>query len=240
VQSVLPHPDVKARLADLAVGLAADCDNPEAPIRNLIDANLKDARRLPFVAFITHDGKWVAGYGGSTDRNSLLEALQKAEKEPSLQASPAVQKKLAGLAMRAGKAAERSDWKTVVKAGRDAAKLRGRCAERAALDASVRKARDWAEAEITVAARLAAKGSDVDGAEKKLKDVKNRFRGEPEAKTAATGLAAIKQLRAIVAAEKEGRDEEAREKAAAAFDDARWKAIFLGKREEESVIEGLD
>lgn len=240
MERVLPHPDIKARLADLAVGLAADCDNPEAPIRKLIDENLKNARRLPFVAFITHDGKWVAGYGGSTDRNSLLEALQKAEKEPSLQASPAVRKKLAGLAMRAEKAAGREDWKTVVKAGQDARKLRGRCAERAALAQSVGKAREWARAEFTVAVRLAAKGSDVDGAEKKLKEIQGKFRGDPEADAAATGLKAIKRLRKILAAEKEGRNEELREKAAAEFDDPRWKAIFLGQEDEESVIEGLD
>jgi hypothetical protein len=242
VQGTIPNPKVRVQIADLAVGLASDSNNPEKVIDDMLRDHLKDARMLPFVAFLDHDGKWVDGFAGSLGTDTLLQSMEKAEKAPALQASPAVRKKFAGLALRADGAVGRKDWKTVVKSAQKGAKLWGRCPERTALQASVEKARAWAEAEFVVAGRLAAAGSDIDGAEKKLKEIKGDFRGEPEEEVAATGLEAIKKLREIVAAEKDGRNEELRENAAAEFEKSRWKSIFTGPggSEEESEIEGLD
>lgn len=67
MQRVLPDPKIKQRLADLAVGLASNCDAPEQSVEQLMRANLPNARTLPFVAFVSHDGKWVRGFSGFRD-----------------------------------------------------------------------------------------------------------------------------------------------------------------------------
>ena len=240
MQRVIPHAHVKDRLADLAVGLAADCDNTEPGVEEILRAGLPKATGLPFVAFVTYDGKWVDGYAGSTNSDTFLESLAKAEKAPSLQASPAVRKKITGLAARAQREAKKGKWKAVVRAHQTAAKLTGRCAERTELNALMTRARAWAEAQLNSAAKLGATGTDLPTAEKLIKSIKSAFANEPESKDAAKGLKAFKALTKIQKAEAGTRDEPAREKAAARYEGSRWTIIFTGEEEEESEIEGLD
>ena len=64
MERVLPSREIKGTMAELAVGLAADCDNPEAAVGQIFRERLPGATGLPFVAFMTHDAKWVEGYSG--------------------------------------------------------------------------------------------------------------------------------------------------------------------------------
>lgn len=240
MQRVLPSAAVKDKLVDLTVGLAADCDRPESQVEQLMRSNLAGATGLPFVALLAHDGSWITGYSAKTDASTLLKALERAEKHPSIQASPADRKKLAGLVKRATRSAEKEDWRGVVREYGKAKKIRGRCTERTELEAIMQKARDWAELQFKANVRKAAKGIDLDAVEDALKDIKRDFRGEPEEEDAEKGLDALDELRDVIKKEKDGRDDELRAKKAEEFKDSRWKQIFTGADSGESVIEGLD
>ena len=117
-------------MGTLAIGLASDCDSPESDVQQIMRANLPNATGLPFVAFITHDGKWVEGYSGFKSAGDFSKIMQKADKTPYLQASKATRKKIANIVKRADTAAARGDWKSVVKGSKAAAKMAGRCPER--------------------------------------------------------------------------------------------------------------
>jgi hypothetical protein len=228
VERVLPSDAVKARLAAFALGLAADCDKPEKEVSEIMQANLPDARTLPFAAFLTHDGKWIAGFSGHKDEAAFLEVLSTAEKSPLLEATEAVRKKLSPLSDKASKAAAGGDWKTVLKAGRDAVDLLGRCEERVKLDTAVSAARAWAEEQLAAAvAKATPDVADFAGARSLLSAVKKQFTDEPEQADAEKGLKAITVL------ERWSKSETVlpttREKTAADYAGTRWEALLLGK-----------
>jgi len=222
VERVLPGSEVKDRIQDLAVGLAADCDAPEADVERLMRENLKGANMLPFAAFVTHDGKWVGGFSGFRDAAEFLKVLDAAEQSPLIQASEATRKKLGGLADKATKAAEAGDWKTVATACREAAKSSGRCPERKALVALRKKAGAWASGRLDEAV-AAARAGDVAKAQAAIADVRKQLAGDPEADDADTGTKALRRLAAIPAGEAGARN---REKAAVEYRESRWAAIF--------------
>ncbi|MDH3592646.1 MAG: hypothetical protein OER88_12245 [Planctomycetota bacterium] len=227
MERVLPTEEIKERLAKLAVGLAADCDRPERGVESLMRANLPNAQMLPFVAFVTHDGKWVGGYSGSKAMYAFLEEIEKAEKTPHLQASRADRKKLAGLIPRAQKAAEKNNWKTVVKAGQTAAGIWGRCPEREQIAALVGEARAWANTQFAEAIKIARTATDLVPARKLLSGVKKHFAKDPEAGEAAAGLKALGKLASILKIEAKGTPRpDLREKYAKPFEDTRWAVIF--------------
>lgn len=229
MERVLPDPEVKRKLADLAVGLASDCDRPEADVNRIMRDNLANARTLPFVGFVTYDGKWIAGFSGFKRKGDFLKVLNEVEKSPHLQASEAVRKKLAKIVERAEKAAARSDWKAVLKEAGKAAKTRGRCPEREAMAAIERKARDWAEARFATVARMAREGGDLTEARKLLGEVRREFSREPEGDVASEGLKALTQLDRILDREKRSGEPETelRKKKAERFEDTRWAALFV-------------
>src|SRR5262245_11983414 len=67
VTLILPAESVRARISRLAVGLAAECDEPDPRIEALFEKNLQCAVMLPFVAVVTPDLQWVTGWSGSID-----------------------------------------------------------------------------------------------------------------------------------------------------------------------------
>ena len=211
----------------LLVGLAADCDNPEAAVGQIFRERLPGATGLPFVAFMTHDAKWVEGYSGFKNTSDFRKIMESADKTPYLQASKATRKKLAGIVARAEKAAGRGDWKSVMKAAKDTAKTSGRCPERKQMSALVTKAHGWAEAELKRALKLARSADDLAQPRKVLMDVRKRMWGHPEADDAAKGLKALGQLTRIHKTEAAGKGKDGlREKVAAMFKGSRWAAIF--------------
>jgi hypothetical protein len=226
VERVLPDPTVKERLQELAVGLAADCDAPEHDVEKIMHENLKGANMLPFVGFITHDGKWVGGFSGYKDTAEFVKVLAAAEETPYLQATKAVRAKLATLSGKATKAAEQADWKTVVAVAKDAAKTTGRCPERTAIVETMKKAQAWAAGRIDEAVK-AAQAGNVAPANDALAEVRKCFLGEPEGADAETGIKALKRLSTILEAEAKGMaSPSSREKAKKEFAETRWTAIF--------------
>jgi hypothetical protein len=235
VERVLPSEEVKKLIRGLAVGLAADCDSPERDVEKIMRENLAGAQRLPFVGLLTHDGKWVGGFAGYKDTPAFLQVLKAAEESPYLQASKAVRKKLAGLAASAQKAADKGDWKSVMRAAQAAAKTTGRCPERVTLAGIVTKARDWAAGQLDAAVRLARAGGDLAEPRKILGEVRKSFAGEPEFADADLGLKALKKLSQIVRLVQSGASPPAgiREKAARTYKGTRWESVFKPAEEPE-------
>ncbi len=214
-------------MRDLAVGLSSDCDNPESDVAKLMREHLKNARTLPFVGFVTHDGKWVAGFSGYKDAGAFLNEIEKAEKTPHLQASAATRQKIAKMVTTAAKAADKGQWKVAVKAGQTVAKMWGRCPERTQISALVAKARAWANTTFDEAIKSARAGEDLKEAKKAIAGVRSNFAKEPEADEAATGLKALSKLASVRKIEAKGRSREGlREKAAKPFEGTRWTKLF--------------
>jgi hypothetical protein len=227
VERVLPSDEIKKRIADLAVGLAANCDQPEGDVEKIMREHLAGAQMLPFVAFVTYDGKWVGGYSGFKQPADFLRVLEAAEKSPLLQASEAVRKKLQPLVERSEKSAEAGNWKGVVRNVQSARKLHGRCPERTALNGLMDKARAWATGQFDTAIKLAQTGGDLKAALKAISEVRKHFTKEPEADDAALGLKAIRRVEQIRRIEGEGeRKTDLRLKAAEKYKDTRWAAAF--------------
>jgi hypothetical protein len=67
VQGVLPRPAIAALMKDRFVGLAADADDPEAPVLDLAMEHLADAMMLPFMLFTDAEGGFLAGGAGAVD-----------------------------------------------------------------------------------------------------------------------------------------------------------------------------
>jgi len=226
VERVLPDPAVKERMQDLVVGLAANCDAPESEVSKIMHENLKGAGTLPFVGFVTHDGKWVGGFSGYKDTEAFVKVLAAAEETPYLQATKAVRAKLATLSEKAAKAAEQPDWKTVVAVAKDAAKTTGRCPERTAIVATMKKAQAWAAGKMDEAIK-AAQAGNVAPANEALAEVRKCFMGEPEGADAETGIKAVKRLSTILEAEAKGTaSASSRDRARKEFNETRWMAIF--------------
>lgn len=209
-------------------------------------AKLAGASTLPFVGFVTHDGKWVEGFSGRKAGTAFMKILEKAENSPYLQATDAVRKKIAGLLKRAEKAAPKNDWKTVMKSNQNANKLEGRCPERTALNALVDQGRAWAKKQFRAAIKTARDEGDTSAAHKMISKVKSQFRGEPEAEEATEGIAALRKLTQLKKIEAGGSaPDDIRERTAKAYEGKRWAGLFgegYGTDEdddddEESVIE---
>lgn len=227
MQRVLPAASIKAKIGALAVGLAADCDDPEAAVDKLMREHLPGASTLPFAGFITHDGKWVGGFSGYKDEAAFQTVLTAAAASPLLDATPAVRKQLEKVSAAATAAAERGDWKAVLKAAQQAAKSNGRCPERDAVKAAEARARAWAAEQLDAAAQEARAGGDLAPVRKRLADVRRQFAGEPEADEADVGAKAVRRLTQILDAEKMPNPaHDLREKAAAMFKNSRWAKIF--------------
>lgn len=227
MQRVVPHPSIKDRLAALVVGLSQDWETPEAAIADLFQKHLPDAKSYPLVAFLTADGKWIDGYSGWLEEPDFLKMMARVEASPLLQADPGTQKQLAKHAAAVGPAAAKGDWKTVLAAGREAAKSTGRCAERTTIRAAEQQARSWAKAQLESCVASARSGADLAPVRKQLAAVKSQFAGEPEAVDADLGLKALQRLatvREVEANPNPARD--LRERSAAPFQDSRWAAIF--------------
>jgi hypothetical protein len=206
---------VKPRIGALAVGLAADCDSPERDVQELMRSKLPGANTLPF-----------AGY---KDEGGFLGVLDAVEKSPLLDASEPVKKKLAGIAEKATKAAEKGDWKSVMAAGLEAAATTGRSPDRTRVEGLVAKARAWAEERLAAVVADVRKGGELPAARKILDEVKRAMAGAPEAEDAAKGLKALQRLGNIrsVEADPKGLDPATlRKSAAKEYEGSRWDAAF--------------
>ena len=76
VSAVVPQPAIAKALQDDYVALAADIDELEDPLRDLLLENMPDAMMLPFVAFTDAEGRWLAGSQGAVQPATLERTLQ--------------------------------------------------------------------------------------------------------------------------------------------------------------------
>jgi hypothetical protein len=79
-EDVLPHRRLRVRMGRTTVGLAAECDRPERAVAQLFRTHLRGARALPFVAFITPDGRWITGWSGGIATAEAADHLDIAER----------------------------------------------------------------------------------------------------------------------------------------------------------------
>jgi hypothetical protein len=218
---------VKDRIAKLCVGLAADCDRPEANVQSLMRANVT-GQTLPFIGFVTPDLEWVGGAAGYQTAAQMASLLDAVEKSPVLNASPEVVKKLEALAKDAALAVEKAQWGKVLAAHRTAAGLKGRSDVRAKIAESVAKARAWAEEQLAAAVKAAPAAAERPAQRGALQKLAVAFKDEPEAKDAEQGVKALERLGVIESLPAENQAA-AREKAAKDFAGTRWAALFAAK-----------
>lgn len=227
MQRVLGAQPLKKAIGELAIGLAVDCDDPEEAVEDLIRANLPDASRLPFVAFLTPDGRWILGASGYQEMQKMQQMLTEANASPLLNASAEVQKALAKTAASATAAAEKGDWKAVLTAASQAKKTKGRCAERTAIAVAEAKARGHAAAELDAVVAAARKGEDLAALRKRLTELRRPFAGEPEAVECDTGIKALQRLQLVREVEARGNPaKDLRPRSKEPFAGTRWTAVF--------------
>lgn len=82
IETVVPRPDVGPLLAEHFVSLAADCDEPEPEIDELVD-HVEAVFALPIWVLAAPDGSFLAGSSGAVDPAELRAALLRACGEES-------------------------------------------------------------------------------------------------------------------------------------------------------------
>ncbi len=227
MQRVLTADSIKQRLGELAIGFAADCDEPDGNIDILIHDNLPNASTLPFVAFLTPDGQWVCGASGYQEIDAMRALLDQAAASTLMDAKPEVRKALEKHAAAAAAALAKSDWKLVLAAAREAKKSTGRCPERKTIVEAERKARAWAVAEFESIVQAANAGGELVSLRKRLTAMKAPFAGEPEALDCDAGLKALQRLQVVREVEAGGNPaKNLRPRSAEPFKGTRWTALF--------------
>ena len=77
MQAILPRPDIAPLLQKDFVALAADADETEGPVHELI-YKLRSASMLPLVLFADAEGRFLAGTAGLPEPAKLKELIEKA------------------------------------------------------------------------------------------------------------------------------------------------------------------
>ncbi len=225
----MPNPKVRKRLNKLAVGLAAHCDPPKVEEKLLHDFTKRfhPAPSLPFVAFVTHDYKWVHGFHGGRSVKQFLADLDIVEASALLPADEKIEKQLAALAEKATAAADEEDWAGVVKLSRQAGKTKGNCEGRDAIAELRAQAADSVELTFdeVMGALLESDDSDLAPLKATLAGVATTFKGEPEAQHAVIGQKAIERYRALTKLEGAAHDT-ALARGAKDFADTPWAILF--------------
>ena len=71
----MPQAGVAELLKDHFIGLASDCDAPEAEVADLVGTHLADGMMLPFVLITDADGAFLTGWHGPVDADTLKQTL---------------------------------------------------------------------------------------------------------------------------------------------------------------------
>jgi hypothetical protein len=249
VQRMLPTSMCKARMGAAAVGLAADCDEPDASVEALFQRALPRATCLPFAAFVTPDLQWISGWAGSIDPQGILGHLAKAEawldrsrvaatpcaaKVPAAEPAPAEMPACApitnaeierarSLYAKAQAASAANHPGQVLALEAEAARLRVR-ADPEGWAALVRAANAWADERIAKAVEEGSAGH-CDAARTLVEEVKKEMPAAAQGREAERGQRALSICKAVEALAVENR-ESARAAAAKEFEGTRWVRLF--------------
>ncbi len=79
VERVLPASNVRARIADIAIGLADDADESDPRVDRLLSSGIASPTTLPLCGFVTPELKWSSGWSGYMDNASFGGHLSLAE-----------------------------------------------------------------------------------------------------------------------------------------------------------------
>ncbi len=79
ISDVLPNPRVRDRIGRIAIGLSDEIDRPDPRVMQLLDQGVPNAQMLPLVGFVTPELRWVTGWSGHTDPDSVCGYLSIAE-----------------------------------------------------------------------------------------------------------------------------------------------------------------
>lgn len=227
MEGVIGNPGVRDRVRNVAVGLAAPCDPPEAEpeLSRFFTERFPAAPSLPFVAFVTHDFQFVHGFTDARSAKEFLADLDIAQKSPLFPATEQDEESMRKLAATAAAAADSEDWAAVLQAGRAAAKIPGRCDSRPEVEDAVQEARDWARNRLDEAVDALLSTDGAGDPKANLDAVRKVFKGEPEADEAAQGLDAMAEVARIRKAGPSKADA-ARGKARERFRGTRWERLF--------------
>lgn len=223
----MPKEPVKSRIAELAIGLAINCDESPEFFNDLFARELPQANMLPFVAVLTSEGTWVDGFSSYKDEKELAAFLEQANKSPRFDATAEAQKQLAKLSKTATTGLTKNNWKLVRQAVQQSKQVFGRCPEREPLGAADQKLKKWLKDKFDAVVNDAVSGTKLVAAKKHLLDVQRVYKGEPEESIAKRGVQAIQTLNKLRSAEARANTKPGlREDAANKFRDTPWHAMF--------------
>jgi hypothetical protein len=121
-ERVFPSPEVAALLSTKFVCLKVDADNP-GPAAKYTGQVKGDI--LPFIAYVSPDGKFISGTSGFRSVPVFLADLEAVLRSDALKVAPELERRLAKLADQAAKDLEANKIPAVVKAAREAEAARG-------------------------------------------------------------------------------------------------------------------
>lgn len=111
---VLPSKTIAPLLVEYFVCVKVNIDKPPAAAEKLLQQ--VSGNTLPFIAYATHDGKYITGTSGFRDETQLRTDLDIVLKHDSLKVPPETEKKLADALVQAATDLERQNYAGVVKA----------------------------------------------------------------------------------------------------------------------------
>lgn len=223
----MPTEPVKSRIAELAIGLAINCDESPEFFNELFARELPDANMLPFIAILTSEGTWVDGFSSYKDEKQLAAFLETANKSKRFDATPEAQKQLATISKAATTGLTKNNWKLVHQAVKQSKQVFGRCPERAPLRAAGQQLQTWLKNKFDSVVNDAVSGAKLIAAKKHLLAVQRVYKGDPEEAIAKRGVQAIKALNKLRSAEARANTRPGlREDAANKFRDTPWHAMF--------------
>jgi|SRR5579862_4587220 len=195
-ERVLPSPEVVALLSSKFVCLKVDADNP-GPAAKFTGQVKGDI--LPFIAYVSPDGKFISGTSGFRSVPVFLADLEAVLRSDVLKVPADLERKLSKLADQAAKDLEANKVSAVLKAAREAEAARGFSASKDKIDELHSQVLGLGREKLKEASQLCADGKfDESGAA--LSALIREFKGS-EIEHAA--VAANKALDRFKAASKE-------------------------------------
>jgi hypothetical protein len=79
IGDVLPSPRVRDRMSRIAIGLSDEIDRPDPRVMQILESGIPNAQMLPLVGFVTPELRWVTGWSGFTNADTMCAHIAIAE-----------------------------------------------------------------------------------------------------------------------------------------------------------------